>query len=98
MSVFFSFPGTVFSLVVIYQTSVANSVPDRYVLLSVRHNKVSSGLLTILYCSARIYVILNMLDLLEECNCESVELNHFAIIVFCTSWNNNWIQLLFREV
>ncbi len=30
--------------------------------------------------------------------CESAVLNHFAIKAFCTSRNNNWIQLLFCEV
>ncbi len=30
--------------------------------------------------------------------CERVVLNHFVIKVFCTSGNNNWIQLLFREL
>ena len=30
--------------------------------------------------------------------CENTVLNHFAIKGFCTSWNDNWIQLSFLEV
>ncbi len=30
--------------------------------------------------------------------CENVVLTYFDIKTLCNSWNNNWIQLLFREV
>ena len=30
--------------------------------------------------------------------CENTVLNHFAIKGFCTSWNDNWIQLSVRKV
>ena len=35
---------------------------------------------------------------LKTSSCESAVLNHLVIKAFCTSRNNNWIQLLFREV